>query len=160
MYRFTHVYKLIKNLYGLKDAGRTWHKFLRKGLLERNWRKSDIDDCLFTKGDTLLLLYVNEAILVSKSNKRLDAEIRLLKSSFDLTDEGPLKYYLGNRFYCNADGYIELTQPRMIQRALKVVGLDVNDQHVKMANNFECSTLMKPFWSPKVISLLTLKSVR
>ena len=38
MDRFTHVYKLIKNLYGLKYAGRTWHEFLRKGLLERNWK--------------------------------------------------------------------------------------------------------------------------
>ena len=26
--RFTQVYKLIETLYGLKDAGRTWHSFL------------------------------------------------------------------------------------------------------------------------------------
>ena len=70
MDRFTHVYKLIKNLYGFKDAGFTWHKFLRKGLLERNWKQSEIYDCLFTKGDILLLLYIDDAILVSKSNKR------------------------------------------------------------------------------------------
>ena len=122
MDRFTHVYKLIKNLYGLKDAGCTWHELLCKGLLERNWKQSDINDCLFTKGDTLLLLYVDDAIPVSKSNKRIDAEIRLLKSSFGLTDEGPLKDYLGTRFDRNADGSIKLTQPRMIQHALKVVG--------------------------------------
>ena len=78
------------------------------------------------------MLYVNDAILVSKSNKRIDAEIRSLKSSFNLTDEGPLKYYLLTCFDHSADWFIELTQPRMIQRALKVVGLDVNDQHVKM----------------------------
>jgi hypothetical protein len=33
--RFTKVYKLIKNLYGLKDAGKTWFNFLRKGLTKR-----------------------------------------------------------------------------------------------------------------------------
>ena len=38
MDRFTHVYKIIKNIYGLKDAGHTWHKFLRKGMLEPNWK--------------------------------------------------------------------------------------------------------------------------
>ena len=78
------------------------------------------------------MIYVDDAILVSKSNKRTDAEIRLLKSYFDLTDEGPLKDFLVTRFDCNADESIKLTQPRMIQRALKVVGLDVNDQHVKI----------------------------
>ena len=78
------------------------------------------------------MLYDDYAILVSKSNKRIGAEICLLKYSFGLTYKGPLKYYLGTRFDCNDDGSIELTQPRMIQRALKVVGLDINNQHFKM----------------------------
>ena len=81
------------------------------------------------------MLYVDDAILVSKINKRIDAEIGSLKSPFDLTDKVPLKYYLGTPFDCNYDASIELTHPRMIQRALKVVGLDVNDQHVKMHNS-------------------------
>ncbi|CAJ1935468.1 unnamed protein product [Cylindrotheca closterium] len=33
--RFTSVYKLLQNLYGLKDAGRTWGQFLHKGLIDR-----------------------------------------------------------------------------------------------------------------------------
>ena len=73
MDRFTHFYKLIKNLYGLKDASRTWHVFLSAGMLELNWKQSYINDFMFTKGDTLLLIYINDAILVSKSNKRIDA---------------------------------------------------------------------------------------
>jgi hypothetical protein len=32
---FLKVYKLLRNLYGLKDAGKTWFDFLKKGLLER-----------------------------------------------------------------------------------------------------------------------------
>ena len=78
------------------------------------------------------MLYVDYAILVSKSNNCIDAEIHLLKYSFNLTDEGPLKDYLGTCFDRNADGSIDLTHPRMIQSALKVFGLDVNDKHVKM----------------------------
>ena len=45
-----------------------------------------------TKGGILLLIYVDDAILFSRSNKSINAEIRSLKSSFDITDEGPLKY--------------------------------------------------------------------
>ena len=48
MDRFTHVYELINNPYGLKDAGQTRHEFLRAGLLYRNWKQSNIDDCMFT----------------------------------------------------------------------------------------------------------------
>ena len=70
--------------------------------------------------------------LPTKSNKRIDAEIHSLVSSFNIPDKGPLKYYLVTRFDHNSGGSIELTQPRMIQRAVKVFGLDVNDQHVKM----------------------------
>ena len=47
--RYTSVYKLIQNLYGLKDAGKTWFDFLREGLLQRGWKQSKIDECLFTK---------------------------------------------------------------------------------------------------------------
>ena len=78
------------------------------------------------------MLYVDDDIITSKINKRIDAESSSLKSSFNLTDEGNLKDDLGTRFDFNSDGFIELTQPRMIHRALKFVGLDVNDQHVKI----------------------------
>ena len=78
------------------------------------------------------MLYTDDAIQVSKGNTRIDAEICSLISSFNLTDKGTLKDYLGTCFDCNAVGSIEFAQPIMIKRALKEVGLDVNDQHVKM----------------------------
>eukprot|EP00980_Cylindrotheca_fusiformis_P020590 scaffold7642_cov88-Cylindrotheca_fusiformis.AAC.1 len=47
--RVSKVYKLIQNLYGLKDAGKTWADYLKKGLLQRGWKASEVDSCLFTK---------------------------------------------------------------------------------------------------------------
>ena len=63
--RFTHVYELIKNLYGLKDAGKTWNDFLKKGIIQRGWIQSNIDGCLFTKNGMLLILYVDDAYFIS-----------------------------------------------------------------------------------------------
>ena len=31
--RYINIYKLIKNLYGIKDVGRTWNEFLHAGLI-------------------------------------------------------------------------------------------------------------------------------
>ena len=46
--RFIIVYKLLMNLYVLKDSGKTLFGFLKKGLLEQGWKQSEIDPCLFT----------------------------------------------------------------------------------------------------------------
>ena len=54
------ILKLRKNLYGLKDAGRTWHEYLRDGLLRRGFKQSQVDPCLFTKGNVLIVMYVDK----------------------------------------------------------------------------------------------------
>ena len=76
--RFTHVYKLIKNLYGLKDAGKAWNDFLKKGLIQRRWVQSNIDGCLFTKNGMLLILYVDDTCFISPYKHKIDAEIKFL----------------------------------------------------------------------------------
>ena len=46
------VRKLLKNLYGLKDAGRTWFEHLSDGLLCMGFIPTNSDPCIFTKGST------------------------------------------------------------------------------------------------------------
>ena len=75
---FLNVYKLLKNLYGLKDAGKTWFDFLKKGLLEQGWKQSEIDLCLFTKDRILLIVYADDAILISPHKTLIDIEIYIL----------------------------------------------------------------------------------
>ena len=129
--RVQKVYKLLKNLYGLKDAGRTWNHHLHKGLLARGWKQSKIDECLYMKGDILLILYVDDACLILPSEGRILDKIKSLRSEYDLTDEGPLNDYLGTRFNKRPDGSVELTQPRMIQRILEIVSLHQTETRVK-----------------------------
>ena len=77
--RCLNVYKLLKNLYGLKDAGKTWFDFLKKGLLEQVWKKSEIDSCLFTKERILLVVYVDDAILFFPHKTLIYIEIKSLQ---------------------------------------------------------------------------------
>ena len=121
--RYTKVYKLLQNLYGLKDAGRTWGQFLHKGLIDRGWKQSNIDSCLYTKKDIILVLYVDDACLLSPDKNLINTEIASLQKQYNLTDDGELKDYLGTRFTKQPDGSILLEQPRMISRILEMVGL-------------------------------------
>ena len=130
--RFNNAYKLIKNLYGLKDAGRTWNHNLRAGLLKRGWKQSTIDECLFVKNGLLLILYVGDTCIISYDKKKIQSEIFSLKKGYDLTDEGELQDYIGTHFERSSDGFVTLIQPRMIERLMVIVGLDSKDTHVKL----------------------------
>ncbi len=42
-----HVFKLLKNIYGQKQAGRVWNSFLVDKLTSLGYTSSLIDDCVF-----------------------------------------------------------------------------------------------------------------
>jgi hypothetical protein len=52
-----NVLKLLKNLYGLKDAGLTWFEHLKGGLESRGFRQSLVEPCMFVKDKLILLVY-------------------------------------------------------------------------------------------------------
>lgn len=79
--RITKCYKLIKNLYRLRDAGKTWFDFLSKGRKERGWKPSTVHACLFTKPRIILVVYADDAILISANDKLIDSKIKSLRAS-------------------------------------------------------------------------------
>ncbi len=121
--RLINVYKLVKNLYGLKDAGKTWFEHLLQGLKVRGWCQSEIDSCLFTKDGLILVVHVDDAILISPDKHKSHSRIKSLQKDFDVTNDGELKDYLGTRFTRHTDGSIALSQPHMINRILEMVGI-------------------------------------
>ena len=82
------MYKLIKNLYGLKDSGKTWYDYLKQGLIKWGWSQLSIGDCLFTKNRVILVIYVDNAILISPSKKNINDKITSLMKDYDITDKG------------------------------------------------------------------------
>ena len=86
-HRDTHCYKLIANLYGQKQAGRVWHEYLVEGLLERDWKQSIVDGRIFFKGNTMMLVYVDDAIICGPSSKVIDEIIASLKDCLLYTSD-------------------------------------------------------------------------
>ncbi|PNX92373.1 retrovirus-related Pol polyprotein from transposon TNT 1-94, partial [Trifolium pratense] len=93
------VCKLVKSLYGLKQASRQWYAKLTSLLLSHGYKQAHSDHSLFTKHDgthfTLLLVYVDDVILAGNYMAEFTYIKDILHTAFKIKDLGQLKYFLG-----------------------------------------------------------------
>jgi hypothetical protein len=66
----THVLKLLKNLYGQKQAGRVWNEHLVSGLREIGFEQSKVDECVFYRGQTIFVVYVDDGIFARPNDDK------------------------------------------------------------------------------------------
>ncbi|XP_019190781.1 PREDICTED: uncharacterized protein LOC109185254 [Ipomoea nil] len=93
------VCKLLRSLYGLKQASRQWNVKLTAALLNYGFKQCIADPSLFTKGTgssyIALLVYVDD-ILVASSELILIQQLKdVLDKAFRIKDLGVLGYFLG-----------------------------------------------------------------
>eukprot|EP00957_Ditylum_brightwellii_P158611 12072727-Ditylum_brightwellii.AAC.1 len=114
--RGIHVLKLLKNVYGQKQAGRVWYNHLKEGLLMIGFTQSAIDECVFYCGKTIFLHYIDDGIFALTGQEEIDQAIsNLRKPTFEIEDKGDIEDYLGMTIGKLYDGRIGITQPQIIQ---------------------------------------------
>ena len=111
------VCKLVKSLYGLKQASRQWFAKFSTALLMLGFTQSKADHSLFVKKTSTsfiaLLEYVDD-ILIAIDNKQVVDELKvLLDQQFKLKDLGDLKLFLGLEVARTTNG-ISLCQRKYI----------------------------------------------
>jgi Reverse transcriptase (RNA-dependent DNA polymerase) len=67
-----YVLKIDRNIYGGKAAGRVWNKHLIQKLTKIGFKQSEIDHCLFYRGQAVYVLYTDDSILAGPDKAELD----------------------------------------------------------------------------------------
>ncbi len=116
-----YVLKILRNIYGQKQAGRVWNQYLTNKLIGTlGFTQSKTDECAFYQGKTMYALYIDDSILAGPDKKEIDQIIIDLKrAKLNITEEGDLVDFLGVQIERKEDGSVHLTQPQLIDQILK-----------------------------------------
>jgi hypothetical protein len=119
-----HVLKLLKYIYGQKQAGRVWNHHLTAKLLDIGFTQSLIDDCVFYNGDTIFIVYVDDRIFIGDNNNQSMAIISQLQGlGLKIENQGHPANYIGVSIKRFKGGGIEFTQQALIDSIIEDVGL-------------------------------------
>ena len=95
----THVLKLIRTIYGQKQAGRVWNKYLDEGREEVGFTPSEYDPCLYYKKNVVMFVYIDNCLVFSPAPKLIDKTVSDLRNSsknFDIDGKGDVSDFLGH----------------------------------------------------------------
>ena len=145
MTRKTHALKLIRNVYGQKQAGRVWNMYMDKGMKNIGFTPSKFDPCLYHRDDVIFLVYIDDCIVFGPNTRAIDQVVKDLRScpqQFTVDDQVDVADFLGIQIKRETDGSIHFSQPQLIDSIIQ-------DLHLQPGSN--------PKSTPSVTSALLHK---
>lgn len=111
------VCRLRRSLYGLKQAARVWNHRIDGVFKKLGFHSSTADPCLYVRrtknGFLYLLIYVDDIVVVVRTESEYRALVAALKEEFKITELGDLRFFLGlqvrkknGRYSLNQRSYI------------------------------------------------------
>uniref|UniRef100_A0AAV1TKD9 Reverse transcriptase Ty1/copia-type domain-containing protein n=1 Tax=Peronospora matthiolae TaxID=2874970 RepID=A0AAV1TKD9_9STRA len=120
--------KLVKAIYGLKQASRVCNENFTEFVCAIGFQASSLDPCLYIRiveGQcVLLLVYVDDVLITGRSCDLIARTKTDLKTRFEMTDSGKCAFVLGIELLDGADGSVTLCQRRYVDDILKRFGMD------------------------------------
>ncbi|KAJ9542291.1 hypothetical protein OSB04_028797 [Centaurea solstitialis] len=123
------VCKLLKSIYGLKQASRSWNLHFDERIKEFGFAKSEFEPCVYTKFSgsivTFSVLYVDDILLIGNDIPTLQSVKSWLSRCLQMKDLGEAAYILGIKIYRNrSKRLIGLSQSTYIDKILKKFRMD------------------------------------
>lgn len=162
----SHVCKLNKAVYGLKQALQAWFTKLSNALLNWGFQLTRVNDSMFLHHSTnevlILLIYVDDILVTDNNSFYVFSFISYLNSLFAIRDLGHLNYFLGVEVL-HGGTTLHLNQNKSIQDLLtpnntldskpkhtsSMLGktLSQNDGEQLMDARLYCSIITNPYTS-------------
>ena len=91
---------------------------------------------MFKKENVIILIYVDDCIILSRTKEDLDKTLQDIKKDFNITDEGNIETYLGIQID-HEPGFMRMSQPNLINRIIEAIpGMDkANPKSIHMSSN-------------------------
>ncbi|KXJ83029.1 hypothetical protein RP20_CCG009471 [Aedes albopictus] len=117
------VCRLKRSLYGLKQASRQWNECFNEFVKRLGFERSVNDPCLYIRGtgkdQVVLVLYVDDVLIVSPSEKLIYTVKACLAKKFEMTDVGEVRNFLGMKIDRNKEKKIMcISQRRYLESLL------------------------------------------
>ena len=122
MTRKTRALMLIHNMYGQKQAGWVWNKYMDQGMREIGFTPRTYDPCLYYRGSTVFLVYIDDCIVFGPNEQSINKVVTNLHAcslNFTIDDLGDIGDFLDMQAQKLEDGSIMLTQPQLIDFIIK-----------------------------------------
>ena len=126
--------KVNKNIYGQKQAGRVWNKYLVEKLVHKvGFTQSAHDECVFYRGNVMYVLYTDDSILAGPDREELKQVIADIQAAgLDVTEEGDIEDFLGVNIDKVDEDTFHLSQPHLIDQILRDLNLDGENVQTKV----------------------------
>jgi hypothetical protein len=137
-------------LYGLRQSPRQWYKKFDSFMVSQNFIRSEYDHCVYFKSFSgifiILVLYVDDMLIASKSMEEINKLKAHLSRTFDMKDLGAAKHILGMEIHRDRkNGKIWLSQQKYVERVLEKFSMNsVKPVNVPLASHFKLSSVLSP----------------
>lgn len=145
----TKVCKLEKALYGLRISPKKWNDCFTKAVESFGLKSDMYEPCLFTSHEgnkfTILLLYVDDMLIASNDQRKLEEIKTKLSKTFEMTDLGEPKLFLSIDIERNREQKIlKLSQMEYINKILERFGFsNSNIQRTPMVTRQAANKIIK-----------------
>ena len=139
--------RLVKSLYGLRQAGKNWQRLVSTFLVDYGFRRCRADNCVFHLREDgalaiVLLLYVDDILLGYANAGVRDRFLEALGSRFTVSAQGQLSHFVGHEIFWN-DAFVVFSQTTKIDAYVARFGLTEAKSKrlpISASTHFECMT--------------------